>query len=158
MKLSVRAWFFVFASFTLQILISLILRNMPQPLDFLKLQTAFTVSSFTAVVVGWTDITRATFLSHYLLDFLYPIFYSLAFFYCFKDFRMKPIYGKLALLAGLCDEVENTFHALLVNQNISVTGLPVFLGAFFATLKWLLLFYLTVLIIDKLRQMGNIKS
>ena len=137
---------------TLQLGISVILAGLPNPFDFLRIQTAFTVPSFLNVISGWTDFNRATFLLHYTLDFFYPWMYSFFLFFLLEDLASLGRFKFLAPLAGLCDELENLLHMLLINRNLEITGSPVFFGAFFASLKWLLLLGLTLLILAHLGQ------
>lgn len=148
--LRTRTWIFFFFSLALQIAITLVLAKLPEPTDILRIQTAFTLESFQSVLRHWSEADRHNFLLHYVFDFFYPWAYGFFFYFLLEDLPGIAKFKNLALLAGLSDELENCLHWMLVNRTIDLHPVSIFAGATFSMAKWLLLLFLTVLVIAHL--------
>lgn len=144
-----RTWIFLGLTLVAQVLITLILRLMPHPIDALKIQFAYSTESFNGILTRWSDLERAAFLLHYSVDFLFPWFYGFLLFFVLEDIKVGS-WRFLPLVAALFDEIENALHVLLVNRNMEVAALPVALAALAATLKWLAIWVSLALIIANL--------
>ena len=152
-----RTWILLGLTLLLQTAITLVLLKLPEPADIFRIQTSFTLESFERVLAGWNAANRQTFLLHYAFDFFYPWAYGFFFYFLLEDLPGLSRFKYLALLAGLCDELENALHFLLVNGNIGLQPSAIFAAGLFSSAKWLLVVYLSALVFSKCRPLGRMK-
>jgi hypothetical protein len=147
-----RTWFFLLLTILLQVSITVVLLQLPDPSDIFRIQTSFTLDAFQRVVAGWSAANRSTFLLHYSFDFFYPWAYGFFFYFLLEEFPAIARFKFLALLAGLSDELENILHFLLVNGSVELKPSLIFAAGVFSSVKWLLLAFLSFLVVAHLGQ------
>lgn len=142
--LSKKAWLYSLGlGIILQLLISRILRDVPgvnSAWEIFRFQTTFDPQFFTSVVISW-DVTQLDlFLTHYQIDFIYPLVYS--YFLAVSIYLLRPYATKifwLPVIAGICDFIENSMQMSNIDQIMNL-NLPMFyVGAAAASVKWLLI-------------------
>ena len=114
-------------------------------LQLLALQTTFTQAGFASIVSTWGPAEFAKLRAHFRVDMLHPIWYALflaallAKLFNVNNFSKRyNVFIWTPIIAGLCDFVENAIHAPFVFKVYSMPQPYIFLGAFFATVKWCL--------------------
>jgi len=114
-------------------------------LQLLALQTTFTKAGFTSIVSAWGPEEFEKLKVHYRFDMLHPIWHALflasllaKLFNATNIPEQYNVFIWTPVIAGLCDFAENAIHAPFVYNVYSMLQPYIFLGAFFATVKWFL--------------------
>lgn len=139
-------------TFMFQVFITLTLLQMSRPLEALQLQLTFFADEANQLINFWSPQDLYYFQAHYLFDYIYPFIYAGLLYNLLKDLSSKLNVKKIAYGAAALDLIENTFHLLMVKKIIGVQSVAVFLAASAASLKWLLILFLIVLVIANLGQ------
>ena len=124
--------------------------------DLFTMQTAFSTAKMENILAEWGTEGTSAYLRMMWADFFFPASYGIALASAItllaiprseNPNKKELVLMLLPLIAGLCDMVENTFHIFLLQNPQNLLVFPTFLAAFFASVKWLLLFLSALIIV-----------
>ncbi len=144
-----RTCLFLVLTLVLQALIAWVLLKLPDPADIFRIQSTFSLQTFQNILNGWSAADRSAFLLHYVFDFFYPWAYGFLFFFLLEEIPAIARFKYLALLAGLSDELENILHFMLIKGAVPLEPALIFAAGAFSATKWLLLIFLSALLLKK---------
>lgn len=133
------------ATLALQIAITLRLAPVIGPRSIARLQTTLSRDEFWTVVNAWTQEEHSIFLSHYYLDFLFPLAYGtflaglLSKAPPFRQRGATSIAVVVPILAAAMDQTENICQSALVRGDLELASTAFEIGAWSARLKFLFL-------------------
>jgi hypothetical protein len=133
-----------------QVSLWIILSRVAPALEFIRQQTTLSPEEFDFFVNKWGPQNMQIFLSHYYLDFIHPILYSVFLGSCIYQLGLKRKYSWLVIipfLAGLCDEIENLIQLSIHLGWLSVNSFWFYIAAGSSRLKWLFVLISFVIIL-----------
>jgi len=137
-RLSTQSAVYLSLAVTCQLLLFYILKPLPEHLNVLQVQFTWSPEKFNNILQSWSVGQRQIFLSHYWVDFLYPLFYAMFFYSFLRESNVSRRVAQMFAAAGVFDLAENGFHLALIGGWLPITALSVPVAALLALVKWLL--------------------
>lgn len=133
-------------------------------LGVISLQLAFDKAAGVQIVNGWGEGGVLNFKKYIFADYLYALSYALFFasllslliFRAKQERHIRYVWVVcLALVAGVCDWIENTMEICFVNDMAAFSDGVFYIHSIIAVLKWMALPVVIVYIIALLNKSGQ---
>ncbi len=115
--------------------------------DFINMQITLNKDTFVKIINSWNANQISEYHSHFYLDFLFLIFYSLLMFSIVSRFYIHAkvenrgvLFLILPFVIAVFDAIENIFHIYFFTVNYKMPSYMVMISGIFSIQKWVFLF------------------